>query len=132
MFIAGAAYSASKGSITRALFTTQVKDREPVNQVLMLTNVIKTISFFTDVRNMDGKTITHFWEYEGKPVSQKEFEIKGSRRRVYSELDLDSTMTGAWSVIVRDENGWPLKVVTFKYVDSTIATSQTMILSAGK
>ena len=130
LFFTGLAFSASEGSVSRAQFTTQVKDREPVDQVLMLSNMVKTISFFTDIRNMDGKTITHIWEHEGKLVSQKEFEIKGSRWRVYSEKALDPSMTGLWSVTVKDDHGWPLKVVIFKYLDSNISSSQTMILPA--
>ena len=132
LFTAGAVFAASTGSISRAQFTTQVKDKEPVDNVLSLPNVINTISFFSEIRNMEGKTVTHFWKYEGKLVSQKEFKVEGTRWRVYSEIALDPDKTGVWSVTVKNDQGWPLKMVIFKYLDSNISSSQTMILPADK
>jgi len=127
LFSLGVASAASTGSISRSQFTTQINDREPVDQVVVLDNSISTLYFFTDVRHMEGQTITHSWEYNGQVISKKQFKIKGARWRVYSQKDLDPSMTGKWTVVIRDERGWPLTVAVFRYVDSE-SGEKSMIL----
>lgn len=119
--------AADKGNIARSLFTTQINDREPVDQVVMLDNSITSLYFFTDVRHMEGQTITHSWEYDGQVISKKQFKIKGARWRVYSQKELDPSMTGKWTVIIRDDHGWPLTVAVFHYVDNE-SGNKSMIL----
>ena len=119
--------AASKGSIARSQFTTQIDDREPVDQVVVLDNSVTTLYFFTDVRHMEGQTITHSWEYNGQVISKKQFKIKGARWRVYSQKELDPSMTGKWTVVIRDDRGWPLMVSVFRYVDSE-SGKESMIL----
>ena len=116
--LASPVFAANKGSIARAQFTTKIEDREPVDQVAVIDNSVTTLYFFADVRHMEGHSVTHSWEYNGQVISKKTFEVKGPRWRVYSKKELDPSMTGTWTVIVRDENGWPLMVVVFRYVDS--------------
>ncbi len=110
-------WAANEGRIARSWFTTAIEDREPVDRVVVLDNSHDTLYFFTDVRHMEGHSITHSWEYNGQVISKKTFEIKGPRWRVYSKKELDPSMTGKWSVVIRDERGWPLTVAIFEYVD---------------
>lgn len=125
------AYAANNGSVARSQFTTRIEDREPVDQVVVLDNGITTLYFFTDVRHMEGQTVTHSWEYEGQLISKKEFTIKGPRWRVYSKKELDPSMTGKWTVILRDDRGWPLSVAVFRYVDQALG-EKSMILPLSK
>ncbi len=111
-------YAENNGSIARSQFTTRIEDREPVDQVLVLNNNITTVYFFTDVRHMEGRTVTHVWEYNGHVIAKKRFSIKGPRWRVFSQKELDPSMTGIWTVIVKNDRGWPLAVSIFRYVDS--------------
>ena len=111
-------FAANKGNIARAQFTTKIEDREPVDQVAVLDNSITTLYFFADVRHMEGRTVTHSWEYDGQVISKKTFTIKGPRWRIYSQKELLPSMTGKWTVIVRDDSGWPLTAAVFRYVDS--------------
>ena len=73
---------AGKERVARGLFSTNIIDREPVDQVIILTNVVSQIYFYSDLRNYQGQTITHRWEFEGELVTEKKFEVGGSRWRV--------------------------------------------------
>ena len=103
--------------IAEAVFTTAIRDREPVDHVLVLTNDVKKVYFYSDIRHLSGKTIIHRWEYEGNMVSEQKFDIGGPRWRVYSQKIMNPNMTGTWTVTVQDGNGWPIYVDQFEYVD---------------
>lgn len=108
----------SSGKVARAMFTTSIVDREPTNRVLILENKITQLYFFSDLRHLQGHTITHRWEYEGRVVNEKSFKVKGTRWRVYSRHKIDSNMLGRWTAVVSDEDGCPLKAVVFQYVQT--------------
>ncbi len=105
----------SKGNIARAFFSTAIVNKEPVNRLLVGSELDK-IYFFSDIRHMEGQTIYHRWEYKNKVVSKKKFDVKKSKWRVYSSYKIKPAMTGKWTVVVTDERGWPLKAVIFHYV----------------
>ena len=119
---------AGKQRVARGLFSTNIIDREPVDQVVILTNVVDEIYFYTDLRNYQGQTITHRWEFEGILVSEKQFEVGGPRWRVYSQRDLNPTMIGTWSVVVSDGRGWPIYAAIFHYVEKVSNDSRGIIL----
>ncbi|MEJ2397607.1 MAG: DUF2914 domain-containing protein [Gammaproteobacteria bacterium] len=102
--------------MSRAMFTTRIDNREPVDQVLILDDNVKLIYFFSELRNFQGHEIIHRWEHDGKVVSQKSFNVKGSRWRVFSSLRLDDSMLGRWTVIVTTKDGCPIKASVFQYV----------------
>lgn len=115
--------AAKKPVVFSAVFTTAIEDRSPVDQVLLLTNTTEKIFFHTDLRHLENRNIIHRWEFNGKVVSSKKFEVKGPRWRVYSSKTLRPEQLGTWRVVVTTENGWPLKAAIFKYVDSKIETN---------
>ena len=119
---------AGKQRVARGLFSTNVIDREPVDQVIILTNAVDQVYFYTDLRNYQGQTITHRWEFEGKLVSEKKFEVGGSRWRVYSQKELNPTMIGTWTVVVSDGRGWPIYAAIFQYVEKVSSDSRGIIL----
>ncbi len=110
-------YAENKQTVARAIFTTEIIDREPVDQILVLKNTAKSISFFTDLRHFEGQTITHKWIYNNKTESVVKFEVKGPRWRVYSRLSLNPSLLGKWSVVVQNESGRALKASVFRLVD---------------
>jgi hypothetical protein len=103
------------GHVARAAFTTRIVNREPVDRVLVLNPPATEIYFFTDLRNLEGRTVTHRWEYQGKAVSNVPFVVKGNRWRVFSRKVFPTDSYGEWSVTVVDDNGWPLYVELFRY-----------------
>lgn len=120
---------AGKRRVVRGIFTTDIENREPVDQVLVLTNDHDVIYFFTDLRHFEGETVTHRWEYENNLVSEKKFEVGGPRWRVYSRKQLNPRMTGRWSVVVTDGKGWPIYAAMFDYVDKNRAQASSAILA---
>lgn len=117
-----------KQRVARGIFSTNIVDREPVDQVLVLSTAVNKIYFFTDLRQYQGQIITHRWEYEGKLIMEKTFKIGGPRWRVYSKQDLDPDMTGTWTVVIRDGNNWPIYAALFQYIDKVSGNEKSVIL----
>jgi hypothetical protein len=115
-------------NVFEAIFTSAIKDRQPVDHVLVLTNDIQKIYFYTDIRNLGGTTITHIWEYEGNLVSEKTFDVGGPRWRVYSQKILNPELTGIWSVTVINGNGWPIHTEQFQYINASESKAKKAIL----
>ncbi len=106
-------------SVARSMFTTDITEREPVDDVITLDNTVDKIFFFTELRNLQGRTVTHRWEYQERMMSEVSFEVGGPRWRVYSSKKLDPTLLGKWTVVVLDESGWPLHACIFMYQDAS-------------
>ena len=99
--------------VARALFTSEVVNREPVDQVVSVGSESDQIYFFTDLRNLTGRTVRHRWEFEGQFMGEIEFQVGGPRWRVYSRKSLVPGATGKWTVLVLDQSGWPLHASIF-------------------
>ena len=111
----GVSAEEQKGSVARAMFTTGIVDREPVDDLATVPNTEDRIYFFTDLRNLEGQIVTHRWEYNNKVMAEVTFQVGGPRWRVFSSKNLLPHWTGHWTVIVSDENGWPIKASVFEY-----------------
>ena len=103
--------------VARGQFTSGISNREPVDRLILATPLIREVYFFTDLRHLQGRTVTHRWEYQGTVVSQKRFEVGGPRWRVNSKVEIAPEQVGKWSVTVIDESGWPLYTELFRYED---------------
>lgn len=99
--------------VARAVFTTGIVDREPIDQVVSVDESQESIYFFTDLRNLQGRTVTHRWEFEGQFMGEISFEVGGPRWRVYSKKSLNPGVSGKWTVLVLDQSGWPLHASIF-------------------
>jgi hypothetical protein len=104
------------GSVTRALFTRQVKELEPVDTVSVLPNDITRVIYFTEIHGMAGQTITHRWEFNGKVLLETKHEVGSSRWRAYTSKTLDPAWLGEWKASVVDAAGGTLSVNTFTYM----------------
>lgn len=103
------------GTVARAVFTSEVNNREPTDTISKLTNDATNISFFTELQGLQGQTVTHRWEHDNKVMAEVKFDVGGSRWRVYSSKNLDPSWTGVWKVSVLDANGGTLSASTFTY-----------------
>ena len=72
------------GSPHRALFTTRIQDKEPVDDLASVTAATRQVSFFTELRNLNGKVATHRWSVKGQVVYSKDFRVGAQRWRVWS------------------------------------------------
>jgi hypothetical protein len=105
----------NRGTVARAIFTSQIVDREPVDSLTHVPNSQDRVFFFSDLRGLNGQIVTHRWEYNGKVMAEVKFKVGGPRWRVYSSKNLLPEWTGKWTVVVSDESGWPLKASIFEY-----------------
>lgn len=96
---------ARQGSVARAVITTGVSEREPIDELSQVSGDIPLVYFFTELRDMQGERITHRWEHDGQVISEVNFDVKGPRWRVWSSKTLPSGATGSWKVHVVDSAG---------------------------
>ena len=99
--------------VARAIVTTNIKDLEPVDNRSHFPEAVDRVNFFTDVRNMNGKTIAHRWEYQERVMLETRFNISSDRYRVYSTKTMTKLWPGAWRAVVADSEGNTLAAVTF-------------------
>ena len=109
------------GSVARTAFTTGIDNREPMDNIGdALGNDSGEITYFTDLRNLAGQTVTHRWQYNGETMAEIGFNVGGDRWRVWSSKRLTSTWLGNWTVSVVNGDGQTLAEDTFVYQDSSM------------
>ena len=111
------------GTVARAQFTNAVENREPVDKVSNLLNDKNRIYFFSEIKDAPNQKITHRWEYDGKVMSEMNFDVGSARWRVFSSKTLDPSWTGEWKVSVLDEAGSTLGASTFTYEKAPAAAA---------
>ena len=100
-----ALHSFLAGSITRAQFTSAIKDREPTDSLTSVGADTKEIYFYTELKGFSGTKITHKWEHDGKVALERTFDVTADRWRAWSNKSLGSRAAGDWKVIVVDGSG---------------------------
>lgn len=88
-------------NVFRAQFTTQVKDKEPIDNLTSLENVFTSVAFFTDIRNCVNCKVEHVWYLNGNHVYTLKGKAKYPRYRWWSRKTLQHTMLGTWTVKVK-------------------------------
>lgn len=94
-----------QGSVARSVFTSDIQDREPVDQLTQIAAPNDKVYFFTELKNLDGQTVKHRWRYKGEVVAEVAFNVGGSRWRVWSSKGLQPDQLGTWTVDVVNESG---------------------------
>lgn len=110
----------AESTVARAQFSTDVVDREPIDNVGPVVKVeyggIQRVYFFSDLRGMSGSQVIHRWKLDGEEQADVSFDIGGDRWRVWSSKRLMPGFDGKWSVdIVQD--GAVIETHSFDYVD---------------
>ena len=115
LMIGATATAQESGSVAKSVFTTEIVDREPVNDLNSFSTDIKQIYFFTDIRNMSGNRVTHRWLHNGETRAEISFNVGGPRWRVYSSKNLVAEWVGDWTVKVVDSEGTVIHEDSFVY-----------------
>jgi zona occludens toxin (predicted ATPase) len=97
--------TAATDNVRRAVFTTSVVDKEPVDELASIPSDAGKICFFSQVVNLTCETITHRWLHNGKAMAEVTINIGGPRWRAYSRKTLPGFGTGSWSVEIVDGYG---------------------------
>ena len=104
------------GEVSRAIFTIGIDNHEPVLGISSISSESFTsISFFTELNELDGHNITHQWTFNGKIMFEKTFEVKSARWRVWTSKTLIPSWTGMWTVNVLDDDRSVLSSSSFEY-----------------
>lgn len=96
------------GKISRAVLTTRVVDKEPVDVLksdVSNTQFNEKIYFFTEVKNLQGNIIHHLWYYQDVLQADIALTISAARYRTYSLKHIHLQQTGDWRVEAVTENG---------------------------
>ncbi len=109
------------GSIARATFTTGIIEREPRDMIETLGNDSRMVYYFTEAAGLEGTTLIHRWEYQGRVMAEVPIEIGGPRWRVYSTKNLEPGWTGEWQVSAVDESGAVLQTTSLTYTKAAPA-----------
>lgn len=112
---AASTQSASSEHVARAVFTSDVQNREPTDTVTSLSNDKNKIYFFSELTGLGGQSVTHRWEYQGKTMGEIKFNVGGPRWRVWSSKTLLPQWTGEWRVSIIDGSGNKVGEGTFNY-----------------
>ncbi|UCH84188.1 MAG: DUF2914 domain-containing protein [Candidatus Latescibacterota bacterium] len=91
--------------VRRAVFTTDVAKREPVDELMSTPTDVDTLWFFSEIVNLTGGSIIHRWINGGETMAEVVFDIGGPRWRVYSSKILPPGRTGPWTVEIVDGVG---------------------------
>ena len=107
--------------ISRALLTTGLNNREPIDNITSPIYVSKQaaikIYYFTEIMNMEGEVLYHNWLREGESVFKKEIKISGQRWRASTNKFIQYFDQGEWTVILVNKEGDVLNEVQFKVVE---------------
>jgi hypothetical protein len=96
---------ASSGPLRRALFTTAIETREPIDRVDSLSTSTELVYFFTELIDLQGQTVTHRWKYRDEVKAEVPIAVGAPRWRAYSSKKLLPAWTGDWTVEVVDSSG---------------------------
>jgi len=108
--------NATAGEVSRAVFTTGIENREPVSTIESVdSSTLRSISFFTELQDMSGQTVTHQWTHQDKVMFEKTFEVKTDRWRVWTSKTLIPAWSGTWTVNVLDNEHTLLASKSFEY-----------------
>lgn len=102
--------------IGRARLTSNVVNREPVDELGSTVSVSsgdRFVYFFTEIRGMTGRSVTHRWTYGGNVAASVPFQIGSDRWRVYSRKSIQAGQSGPWTVVAVGSDGSELARAAF-------------------
>jgi hypothetical protein len=106
---------AQEARVALAQFTTAIENREPTDHVTFIANDVERVFFYTDLRDLEGQTISHRWLYDGTVMADVPFEVRGPRWRVWSSKKLIPDLIGDWTVEIVTAEGEVIAAETFTY-----------------
>ena len=102
--------------IKRAIVTSAIVEREPIDQLSKVSVDADKVYFFTEVVNQANTHLTHKWLLNGRLEAEVVLKIGSNRWRTYSSKHLDPALhTGQWQVLAVDQQNNILAEATFSY-----------------
>jgi len=107
--------------ISRSAFTTEIVNKEPLTELKNISADVLRVYFFTEITGLNGRVITHRWEYNGKIMAEVNFQVSANRWRTWSSKNMLPSWLGKWQVSVLDEGGNIIDQSEFEYSAPTEA-----------
>ncbi len=109
-----------KNKISRAFLAKGLKGKEPVDiiesPVVVNNKSMTKIYYFTEILNMAGEVLYHYWMWDGKIEFEKELKIWGNRWRASTLKMIPYSKTGQWQARIVNEEGDILNEIQFDVV----------------
>jgi len=97
------------GSVARSQLTSAVRGREPVDRLSSRVKIGESggrkLFYFTELKGLNGETIFHRWEHDGRTIVTLRFNVGSDRWRAYSSKMIPSHQAGDWRVLVANAEG---------------------------
>jgi len=117
-----ASYAHAETGVARSAFTSAIENKEPVSDLKTISTDVSRVYFFTELRGLNGHSITHRWEYNNKTLAEVSFQIGADRWRTWSSKNIIPSWTGTWTVSVIDEGGNIVEQNSFEYTATQPST----------
>lgn len=114
--VANTVQANERALIKRAIVTSGIVEREPVDQLSQVSGETEKVYFFTEVVGLANTHLTHKWLLNGRLEAEVVLKIGSERWRTYSSKNLDPALhTGQWQVLAVDQQNTILAEATFSY-----------------
>lgn len=93
--------------VTRAVLTTAVKNKEPVDvldEQISHFKINEQLFFFTEINNLKSQAVFHRWFFKGDLVAEVELNIFSMRYRTFSSKKIMLKQSGNWRVELVNAN----------------------------
>lgn len=87
-----------------SVFTTKIENKKPVDEIKSV-KAGESVSFFTEIINMEGETIRHIWTQDGEELFSTNFKIGGNTWRVWTTKNIYDWNAGDIQVMAVDTEG---------------------------
>ena len=104
---------APESPVARAVVCADVVDREPVGAGATFDPGVGRLFCFTEIRGLEGTTITHAWIHEGTTRARVELPVRSNRWRTWSTKKISADWKGQWQVKILDADGIVLSTQDF-------------------
>ena len=106
--------------IVRAILTTDLKNKEPVDNLSSVLTVNKDratkVYYFTEIIDMKGQVLYHRWLRNGQLIFKRKINILGNRWRASTSKMIIYSKAGLWTVRLEDKQGAILNEIKFEVI----------------
>lgn len=101
--------------VAEAVVTTEVRDREPVDELTTASRHLEQVVLWTRITGAEGRIpISHVWYRGDEQVARVPLTVAGPNWRTWTSKTLVPEWTGDWRVDVVGPDGGVLETVSFR------------------
>ncbi len=101
--------AAADEAVARSQLTSAMRGREPVDRLAPRVTIgedgRRKLFYFTELKGLNGETVLHRWEHDGRTMVTLRFNVGSDRWRGYSSKTIPADQTGDWRVVVANAEG---------------------------